>query len=259
MIVSMFVLSSCKKTPLVYYEGLAAVKQNGAWGYVDTLKNVVIPYQYDSAGHFSDGVAIVRIDRKIGAIDKTGASIIPCKYDSIGCFIDSMAIVGESGKYGFVDITGKEVIPLIYDTVENFMDGWTTVRQNGETFRIDRNGEKPKLTVRRIFGVNHAGNVTLEGDVEGNKLSTKRGIENWFDPKLEYVEASFSGGIQIKSSAETEYVVIVTMGEDVCYKIILKMDDKKYEMKITIGMQLKYENLGDHIVILFDESYCKLK
>ncbi len=42
-----------------FSEGLAAVKQNGKWGYIDHDGNTVIPFQYDLACAFSEGYAIV--------------------------------------------------------------------------------------------------------------------------------------------------------------------------------------------------------
>lgn len=42
-----------------FSEGLAAVKENGKWGYIDTEGNTVIPFQYDGASSFAEGYAIV--------------------------------------------------------------------------------------------------------------------------------------------------------------------------------------------------------
>lgn len=42
-----------------FSEGLAPVKQNGKWGYIDTEGNVVIPFQYEMAYIFREGLAVV--------------------------------------------------------------------------------------------------------------------------------------------------------------------------------------------------------
>ena len=42
-----------------FNNGLAPVKQNGKWGYIDTDGKTVIPFQYDIAGLFSEGFALV--------------------------------------------------------------------------------------------------------------------------------------------------------------------------------------------------------
>lgn len=42
-----------------FSEGLAAVKKDGKWGYIDTEGNTVIPFRFDDAGSFNDGYAVV--------------------------------------------------------------------------------------------------------------------------------------------------------------------------------------------------------
>ena len=44
---------------LRFSEGLAAVKTDGLWGYIDTKGNTVIPEQFDIAFSFSEGLALV--------------------------------------------------------------------------------------------------------------------------------------------------------------------------------------------------------
>lgn len=42
-----------------FSEGLAAVKKDGKWGYIDEDNNVVIPFQYDYTWGFDEGYAVV--------------------------------------------------------------------------------------------------------------------------------------------------------------------------------------------------------
>ena len=53
-----------------FSEGLANVKINGKWGYINTKGEEVIPCQYDAANPFSEGVAVVIIGKKWKYIDK---------------------------------------------------------------------------------------------------------------------------------------------------------------------------------------------
>ena len=73
-----------------FSEGLAAVKKNGKWGYIDTEGKTVIGFQYDAAYSFSEGKALVAKlvdpkDRddwayvKLGIIDKNN-KYTPLKY-----------------------------------------------------------------------------------------------------------------------------------------------------------------------------------
>ena len=43
----------------LFDDGLAPVKQNGKWGYIDKTGKTVIPFQYDIAGLFNEGFALV--------------------------------------------------------------------------------------------------------------------------------------------------------------------------------------------------------
>lgn len=40
----------------VFSDGLAPVKQNGKWGYINTDNEVVIPFQFDAAGIFNEAM-----------------------------------------------------------------------------------------------------------------------------------------------------------------------------------------------------------
>ena len=57
-----------------FSEGLAPVKKNGKWGFINTKGDLVIPCEYDFAYSFSNGVALVELNNKYGYIDKYGNS-----------------------------------------------------------------------------------------------------------------------------------------------------------------------------------------
>jgi len=57
----------------VFVACLAAVQNDkGKWGYINTNGKVVIPYNYDWVGDFSDGTASVEIRKTTYSIDHTG-------------------------------------------------------------------------------------------------------------------------------------------------------------------------------------------
>jgi hypothetical protein len=104
-----------------FHEGLAAVKQNGKWGYVDKTGSLVISLQFESAGNFTEGLAAVAQNGKWGYIDKTGNWIIQPQFTGAAGFSEGLAAVDNQGKYGFIDKTGKVAFWL---------------KTNVETFRL---------------------------------------------------------------------------------------------------------------------------
>ena len=66
----------------IFPDGLASVRLNGKWGFVDTTGSEVIPCKYDYAYGFFEGFAKVELDGKWGYIDNKFNILIPCQYDS---------------------------------------------------------------------------------------------------------------------------------------------------------------------------------
>lgn len=58
-----------------FKEGLAPVKKNGKWGYIDKSGDVIIRYQYEYASDFLNGKANVRLNGKMIKIDKSGNEV----------------------------------------------------------------------------------------------------------------------------------------------------------------------------------------
>jgi hypothetical protein len=66
-----------------FNQGIAKVKLNKKWGYVDTTGNVLISPKYNEAENFSGGLARVRLGQKWGLVDTTGAEVIKPTFDWI--------------------------------------------------------------------------------------------------------------------------------------------------------------------------------
>jgi len=140
-----------------FSEGLAAVKLDGKWGYIDTTGNEVIPFQYDYAGGFYNGEAYVEIGEgdsaKIYFIDKTGKVVEELTleepgdpgeeeyYFSEGLLATQDGKWDNNGKYGFVDEDWNTVIEPKYDDAYNFDDGLAKVKIDGQWGCIDRTGK----------------------------------------------------------------------------------------------------------------------
>lgn len=123
-----------------FREGLALVRLNDKYGFVDKTGKEVIPLKYEYAYSFREGLSKVRLNGKYGFVDKTGKEIVPQKYDFVDFFPEDLARVKINDKWGFVDKTGKEVIPLKYENASHFIGGVASVQLNGEWIKIDKQG-----------------------------------------------------------------------------------------------------------------------
>ena len=124
----------------VFTDGLAAVKQDGLWGYINTEGQYVLPPQYEDAFLFSDQVAAVKKGGKWGFINRSGKFLIEPKYDDAAIFRQGLAAVKWEGRWGFVDKTGEMVIPPRWEQVYFFQDNRCGVRVDGKWGYLDRSG-----------------------------------------------------------------------------------------------------------------------
>ena len=101
---------------------LVPTEYDGKWGFIDAATGEeVVPFIYDYAHAFSVGLALVRQNGWWGYVDKTGKEVIPCIYNPAWSFTKTgLAAVCMEGKCGFIDQTGKEVISFIYDDARYF-------------------------------------------------------------------------------------------------------------------------------------------
>ena len=110
-----------------FHEGMAAVKLNGLWGFLNTSGELVIPAQYDTVQNFSEGVAPVEQNDTWGCIDQKGELILACKYEEVRPCSDSRIAVKWQNRYGYFDKNGEKVIDFLYGGAKNFHEGLAVV------------------------------------------------------------------------------------------------------------------------------------
>ena len=104
-----------------FSEGLAAVKKDGKYGFINAKGELVIPVQFYGAGGFSEGLACVYDDQYTASfIDRTGNTVIQSKdklqaYNYIGAsttvlnpYLDTQAISFKNGVCKIEIRTGSE-------------------------------------------------------------------------------------------------------------------------------------------------------
>jgi len=122
------------KIPAIYTvtrnfsEGLVAVSQEGKWGAVDTLGEVVIPLKYQALGDFSEDVAkVLGGNYKWGFVDRKGNEIVNFQYKRADRFQNGLARVQKDTKWGYIDKEGEIIIPMIYKNASNFLRNYALV------------------------------------------------------------------------------------------------------------------------------------
>lgn len=133
-----------------FTEGLARVRINEKWGYIDKAGQEVIKPQFHFAEEFSNDVAVVRnSDDKHGAIDKTGKLIIDYQFRILTKFENGYARFGDYKTYGLIDKSGKIVVPQEFISIGSV--------------------KKNKVKVQIKEGQNYKeGTLTIGGSIEWN-------------------------------------------------------------------------------------------
>jgi hypothetical protein len=110
-----------------FSEGLAKVKQNGKWGFIDKTGTLVITPSSEEAESFSEERAEIRQNGKWGFIDKAGKAIVAPQFQEVRRFTEGLAAVKSEGKWGFVDKAGTMVISPAFTSARSFTEGLAAV------------------------------------------------------------------------------------------------------------------------------------
>ena len=127
-----------------FHNGLAMVKMNGKYGFMNLEGKLVVPCTYDYAFDFVDGVAIVEKNGKCGVIDTTGKLVSNCQWSRYPFEISEGLIqVNNGSSNGFIDANGKQVIPCAWGSCSSFSEGlaYVTNKSTLKGVYIDKNGK----------------------------------------------------------------------------------------------------------------------
>lgn len=98
-----------------FHEGLAAIKKNNQWGFIDSNGKLVIDFRNDLVSNGGENIK-----------DKIGINAITYPFFQEGKCIIKKEIEGINF-YGFMDTTGKEIIAPQFLNTTNFSDGYALV------------------------------------------------------------------------------------------------------------------------------------
>ncbi|NMG05722.1 WG repeat-containing protein [Brasilonema sp. UFV-L1] len=127
-----------------FSEGLARVWIVGQnWGYIDKAGKFVIPQQFtkDNAGNFSEGLARACFVDTCGYINQRGDFVIERKYGGARDFKEGLAVVKIRSKWGYIDKSGNIAIQPQFDDAENFSEGLADIKIGDKWGYINKSGD----------------------------------------------------------------------------------------------------------------------
>jgi hypothetical protein len=122
---------------------MAVVKTKIGWKYInhDFSNRLQLTSGYEWADHFSEGMAPVKRNDLWGFIDLAGIEVIAPRYSRVNSFSEGLAAAREKGLWGFINFEGNTAIPFDYAEAGYFNAGKARVKKAGNYFYINRNNE----------------------------------------------------------------------------------------------------------------------
>lgn len=193
-----------------------AAFSDGGWGYLQSERSedVVIGYQFEEAGPFSAGLAPIKREGRFGYIDRSGNEVIPRRFLQAEAFSEGLAAVREGEKFGYIGLQGGfEILPR-FDWAGRFAQNRAAVRLEGQHFYIDRTGNRvieASFSVARRFSEGLAAVSKSDGE---NRLMGYIKLDGASAIPPRYLSAGeFHGGLAWVQADNRKFHYIGTDGE----------------------------------------------
>jgi hypothetical protein len=110
------------------------VYKDGDWIILDTKSWKLGMAKFEDArAPTGDNIAAVRQDGVWGFVDKNGSLLIKPKYEDATSFSCGLAAVKQGGLWGYIDLEGHTVIDFVFEDANRFSDnGMAPVKINGK-------------------------------------------------------------------------------------------------------------------------------
>jgi hypothetical protein len=142
----------------LFINGVAAVKMNGKWGFIDQAGDFIIECEYYYARNLTHGIVAilseiwpemgkVQATRLWALFDTEGNQLTEFLYYGVSDFIDGIALMyfslSASPKTAFVDTLGKQITPVLYNAMgESYYSEGFVLLSNSGLYFYDTNGNQ---------------------------------------------------------------------------------------------------------------------
>ncbi len=151
---------------------LFPILQDGKWGYIDRAGRIAIAPRFGRAERFSEGLAAVVDGEALGYVDATGKLVLVPEHPPAGVihrpFKSGRAAVRVGDRYGYIDRLGKLVIPGRYTTADDFSEGFAMACEPGGCGYVDPAG-------RGAIGYGFMGSSPVKGGAACTYLAMSMG------------------------------------------------------------------------------------
>lgn len=213
----------------------------------------LIAPRFEAALPFSEGLAAVKIDGKFGFIDRSGKFQIKPTYDSVGLFYKGLAPYSDNGWIGFIDKIGKIIVPAQFSRAIPINDS-TIIATDDPRYKNTSSNILPSLGNTRTPSLNLGMKSGIYNLKKGwmteqkyffNVFNEKNHDLLWAKEKRGNTGLMRSNGRWFK---EPQYVGVASLKEDLAV-VVVKQDNgtnlsgavnKKGRMVIPA----KFESLG---------------
>ena len=237
-----------------FHEGLAFIKQEGKYGFIDKSGETVIEPQFRKVGNFSDGLAPACTgdsysNQKCGYIDKEGKTVVEFKYQDANEFLYGYGVVKSGIVDSVIDKKGNELL--------NFTHSYSMYLGpiSDNLFIV-----QAKDTLKGLAIVDKNGNVIIDGIASSGKnydglIQVKQVAATgnfWADGKWGFIDETGKLVIDYQYDYAGNYVDgLAGVVKDGKYGFINK--DNKYVIEPTFeyGKSTTLPNYSDGLVEIY--------
>lgn len=153
-----------------------SLKEGAKYGYVSHILRLDIALMYENAKDFSDGLAAVKKDGKWGYINENGVTAIPFEFESCAVadamkndcafsFRNGLAPVCKNGRFGIINKKGETVVDFIFMSIIQGENGVYLALKDGKWGKITVKEEylPVETTVAPASDSQNSGDVIARG------------------------------------------------------------------------------------------------